>query len=247
MPAKPTHLPSVEESLKAAAASGAETRRILDQMARDSAKWEAEREARRKKREAEHEKWKAEQETILAESNKALAEARASLEKTEETLKGTADWLGLTNDKDYIFSGRVYDVLREAKEICGIAVGEVDGCLFKHYCNRQYDMLCANDSSVIVVDIRHTLQALDVGEFALELPSFPNTHPEHMKGRELRGAVVYRKLGSRFAAQTALDNGFLLMRAGGRKHLKLHQIKTLADLRKPETARARAKLHGSVL
>ena len=170
---------------------------------------------------------------------------RRSIEETKAILAKSADWLGLTNDKDYIFSGRVYDTLRKTKEICGIATDEVNGFLVKHDCNKQYDMLCANDSTVIVVEIKHTLQALDVGEFALELPSFPNTHPEHMKGRELRGAVVYRKLGSRFAAQTALDNGFLLMRAGGRKHLKLHQIKTLADIRKPQTARA--KLHGSVL
>ena len=100
--------------------------------------------------------------------------------------------------------------------------------------------------NVAHVKIRPRLSRKDVLHFVNEqLPWFADAFPEYTKGSNLIGALVYETPDRSKAVQEALSSGLLLFRAEGASGLR--QITTPEDARKPRTAAARAKLHGSVL
>ena len=251
---KPTPLPSVEESLKAVAASvaeahasiaegqryGAETRRILEQMARDSAKREAERETRREKREAEYSTWKAEQEAILADVNKGLAEIKNTLAETNKTLAKFSQkvdsigeqWGNYTNTAGEILEKEVFEALDAAKQIGDIRLVEVvpNLCI----ANRQYDMLGVNGKTSVLVEVKRSLSVDDVQTFVKkQMKDFPRVFPQFANGGDLVGAMVYHSLRNDNAAKEALDAGLILLRAEGKKGLR--QITTPEDALTPQT------------
>ena len=231
---KPTPLPSVEESLKAVAASvaegqryGAETRRILEQMARDSAVW------------------KAEQEAVLADVNKGLAEVKSMLVETNKTLDRAAidaaeafrivkeigkQWGNYTNTAGEILEKEVFEALDAAKQIGDIRLVEVVPNLC--VANRQYDMLGVNGKTSVLVEVKRSLSHDDVQNFIeKKMEEFPHDFPQHADN--LKGALVYHTLRNDDAASEALKAGLILMRAEGNKRLR--HITTPEDALKPQT------------
>ena len=212
---KPTPLPSVEESLKAIAASGAETRRILDQMVRDSAVW------------------KAEQEATLAETNKTLAEAAKDAAEAFRIVKEVGkQWGNYTNTAGEILEKEVFEALDAAKQIGDIRLVEVvpNLCI----ANRQYDMLGVNGKTSVLVEVKRSLSHDDVQNFIeKKMEDFPRDFPQHSGNGNLKGALVYHSLRNDDAASEALKAGLILLRAEGKKGLR--QIKTAEDALAPQT------------
>ena len=248
---KPTPLPSVEESLKAVAASvaeahasiaegqryGAETRRILEQMARDSAAWQA----RHDKNMAEHDKAMADHEQVMAGIKQTLAEASQIAKEANQLakdalaiMKGVSEqWGGFTNTAGEILEKEVFEALDAAKKIGDIRLVEVvpNLCI----ANRQYDMLGVNGKTSVLVEVKRSLSVDDVQTFVKkQMKDFPRVFPQFANGGDLVGAMVYHSLRNDNAAKEALDAGLILLRAEGKKGLR--QIKTPEAARKPQTA-----------
>ena len=225
---KPTPLPSVEESLKAVAASGAETRRILDQMVRDSAVWKAEQEAVL----ADVNKGLAEIKNTLAETNKTLAEAAKDAAEAFRIVKEVGkQWGNYTNTAGEILEKEVFEALDAAKQIGDIRLVKV----VPNLCidNRQYDMLGVNGKTSVLVEVKRSLSHDDVQNFIeKKMEDFPHDFPQH--AGNLKGALVYHTLRNNDAASEALKAGLILMRAEGKKRLR--HITTPEAARKPTTA-----------
>lgn len=100
--------------------------------------------------------------------------------------------------------------------------------------------------NVAHVKIHKRLSRKDVLHFVNEqLPWFTDKFSVYTKGSNLIGAMVYKTLDRSKAVQEALSSGLLLFRAEGANGLR--HITTPEDARKPKTARAKHKPHGSVL
>ena len=203
---KPTSLPSFEEAMKILAVSGAETRRILDQMVRDSAVW------------------KAEQEATLAETNKTLAKFSQKVDSIGE------QWGNYTNTAGEILEKEVFEALDAAKKIGDIRLVKV----VPNLCigNKQYDMLGVNGKTSVLVEVKRSLSHDDVQNFIeKKMEDFPHDFPKY--AGNLKGALVYHTLRNDDAASEALKAGLILLRAEGKKRLR--HITTPEDALAPQT------------
>ena len=225
---KPTPLPSVEESLKAVAASGAETRRILEDMARSGAEWKADHEQVM----AGIKQTLAEAAEIAKESHQIAKEANQLAKDALAIMKGvSAQWGNYTNTAGEILEKEVFEALDAAKQIGDIRLVKV----VPNLCidNRQYDMLGVNGKTSVLVEVKRSLSHDDVQNFIeKKMEDFPHDFPQH--AGNLKGALVYHTLRNDDAASEALKAGLILLRAEGNKRLR--HITTPEDARKPQTA-----------
>ena len=251
-------IPPLEQSLAAIAAGLAETRQLLDENARadkaraaeaDKRAAEADKRAteadkRAAEAAAEADKRAAEADKRAVEADKRAAKIDADFAKMQEAQKNCQKLIGYEgNAAGAELENDVANLLMKSRDFCGIPLDDVRPNMesLKHQC--QFDIVAINGKKVIAIEVKRKLSVKHVRDFAdRRLPRFAAAFPAETKGKKVIGAMIYRRADNNDAVAEALNEGFVVLRAVGKK--QLHQIKSAEDTtpkKKPGKKRAAKK------
>ena len=198
------NLNKVSDNLKELAESQKETKLIMKQKAEEN--------------EADFARFKARQAEAAEESRADFAELRAIQKKTELVIEKIGSrfdqrWGDLV---EALVRGKLVKIFKEQnidiKRTYTEATSEWEqpnGKVKK----REFDIVVANGTEAVVVEVKTTLEARDVHYFLDNLTDFKKYFPRH-KPDTIYGAMAYLK-AKKGAGELAEENGLFIIRATG--------------------------------
>lgn len=167
-----------------------------------------------------------------------IEEAGKRFDKASAKLDNVCKRFGdFSNAEGDIFEIECRAALEEAGELGGIRLDKVVGSVAGYY---EYDAVGINGKCVVAAEIKRTLRADDVLGFAnVRLPAFADEQPKYAKGRDVFGAVIFRRAPKRKLkngktedpVQIALDNGLMVVQAVG-KNYRMKVVTSAKDVRR---------------
>ena len=183
----------------------------------------------------------AEADKRAVEADKRAAKIDADFAKMQEAQKNCQKLIGYEgNAAGAELENDVANLLMKSRDFCGIPLDDVRPNMesLKHQC--QFDIVAINGKKVIAIEVKRKLSVKHVRDFAdRRLPRFAAAFPAETKGKKVIGAMIYRRADNNDAVAEALNEGFVVLRAVGKK--QLHQIKSAEDTtpkKKPGKKRA---------
>lgn len=143
---------------------------------------------------------------------------------------------GIADSNGEIFEVEAARAIMDARKVGAIPLDAITEDV-RSWEGNQYDLVGINGKYVVLMEVKHTLRRDDIIRLAGEsIPALKADFPANIKGKAVKGALIYRRIGGKPAdrqktAREALARGIILMRAIGKN--KLHHIKTPAEISTP--------------
>lgn len=171
------------------------------------------------------------------EITRRQAETDRQMAETDRLMKELrAEVSGVAGSNGEIFEIEAAEAIKNAGKVGAITLNAFTEDV-RSWDGNQYDLVGINGKYVVLMEVKHTLRRDDITRLAKEsIPALKADFPANVKGKTVKGALIYRRIGGKPAdrqktAREALARGIILMRAIGKN--KLHHIKTPAEVSTP--------------